>query len=551
MRIEIINMNQTLKNNSSFKSLFRPKLATVLEEGYNLKNFRSDTFSGLTVAVIALPLSMAIAIACGVPPENGLYTAIVGGFLVSLLGGSRYQIGGPAGAFIILIAATVYQHGLEGLILATVLSGFMLMLMGYLRLGSFIKFIPYPVVVGFSAAIAIIIFLSQLEPLFGIDLSPTSVDMHAVLSSKLSQWQGMNLAAVALGFSTAASIAFLKWLKPNWPNILLVVVAMTLIATAAMLPVQTIENTFGAIPRTLPAPHWPDMTWHKVWAVLPAACGFALLGAIESLLSAVVADGLTGRRHRSNCELVAQGFANIGSGVFGGFCVTGTIARTVANVRSGAHSPVSGMMHSIFLLLIMLLAAPLAGYIPLSVLAGVLIVVAYNMFEKHAFWLLLRSSKGDALVLLATFGIVLAEDLTTGILAGFFLGSMLFIHRMSQAVSLDKGKSFAPEDKPDSATSDGMEATDNATVYHMSGAFFFGAAATLGAALDTIIPQNGDLVLDMAKVPFIDATAANVLLMQAEKAKRRGIGFHIQNASSEVRMVMQSNGLKPPLIRYI
>jgi sulfate permease, SulP family len=361
----------------TFAELYAPKLITVLREGYGLSDFRADVIAGLTVAIVALPLSMAIAIASGVTPDRGLYTAVVGGFIVSLLGGSRFQIGGPAGAFIVLVSVTAERHGIDGVILATLMAGLILVAAGFLRLGTYIKFIPYPVTVGFTAGIAVIILVSQLKDLFGLTLSAKEPgELIPKLEALARALPTANLSAVTIALLSIAIIAALRILRPSWPGILIAVVAAALATWALSLPVETIGSRFGGIPRELPLPALPRFSVEKAQAVLPDAIAFALLAAIESLLSAVVADGMTGRRHRSNCELVAQGIANIGSALFGGICVTGLIARTATNVRAGARGPVSGMLHSVFLLLFMLIAAPLASYIPLAALAAVSVVVA-------------------------------------------------------------------------------------------------------------------------------------------------------------------------------
>lgn len=361
----------------SLGELFMPKLVTVLREGYRMPNFRADLVAGLTVAIVALPLSMAIAIASGATPAQGLYTAIVGGFLISALGGSRFQIGGPAGAFIVLVAATVHEHGMDGLILATILSGFMLVATGFLRLGTYIKFIPYPVTVGFTAGIAVIIFASQIRELLGLTLP---ADEPGPLQDKLPVlWNSLptlDAKTFTVSLATIAVIVGLKRVRPHWPGLLIAVSAAAIATALFGLPVATIGTQFGGIPSSLPLPSLPDLSVDRVLQVLPNAVAFALLSSIESLLSALVADGMTGRRHRSNCELVAQGVANVASGLCGGICVTGTIARTATNVRSGAHGPVSGMLHALFLLVFILVAAPLASYIPLASLAGVLALVA-------------------------------------------------------------------------------------------------------------------------------------------------------------------------------
>lgn len=420
-----------MPDGTATSNLYRPKLATTLAEGYGLADLRGDAMAGLTVAILALPLSMAIAVASGVAPGVGLYTAIIGGFLVSALGGSRYQIGGPAGAFIVLVSATVAKFGIEGLILTVMLSGAMLTLLGILRLGSLIRHIPHAVTVGFTTGIAVTILASQLKDLAGLKLAvaepgPIVPKLMALAHAATT----FNPAAAMLGVGVAAAILLLRRARPTWPGMLIAVVAATLAATFLALPVETIGSRFGGIPHGLPAPHLPSVSWPLVVAVFPAALSFTLLGGLESLLSAKVADGMTGRVHRSNMELVAQGLANVASGLFGGISVTGTIARTAANIRAGARSPFAGMLHAVFLLAFMLVAAPLASYVPLSALAGVLVVVALNMAERKAFTSLLTNWRAGA-VLLATFGLTVLHDLMAGIIAGcglavlFWIGSRL------------------------------------------------------------------------------------------------------------------------------
>jgi len=537
----------------TFRQLFTPKLVSVLREGYGLKQLRADAIAGLTVAIVALPLSMAIAIASGVSPDRGLYAAIVGGFLVSLLGGSRFQVGGPAGAFIVLVASTVALNGIDGLILATLMSGVFLVGIGYLRVGSYIKFIPYPVTVGFTAGIAVIIFASQLSELFGLSLDGKEPgELVPKLKALGAAWGTFNPSAILIALLTVVIIVGLKRARPSWPGMLVAVAAASIAAVALALPVETIGTRFGGIPRSLPMPALPVFDLAKMQAVLPDAIAFTLLGAIESLLSAVVADGMTGRRHRSNCELVAQGFANIGSALFGGLCVTGTIARTATNVRAGAYGPVSGMLHSAFLLLFILVAAPLASYIPLPALAGVLAVVAWNMVEKTAFAALLRSSWGDALVLLVTFALVVFRDLTEGIVVGFSLGSLLFIHRMSQQIAVEVGGADAADATGDERQAyDASDATDPDTViYRISGAFFFGSASTVASVLDRIADQRRNFVLDFSAVPLLDSTAASVIESAARKAERAGVRLFVVGASPQVRRMLFTHGVRPPHVRY-
>ncbi len=543
-----------LVDRPSFGTLFVPKLVSVLREGYGLAAFRADAMAGLTVAIVALPLSMAIAIASGAAPERGLYTAIVGGFLISALGGSRFQVGGPAGAFIVLVAAAMARHGIDGVLLATMMAGVFLMAAGFLRLGDFIKFIPYPVTVGFTAGIAVIIFASQLKDLFGLSLEGKEPgEFIAKLEALAPAFVTVNPATVGLAVLTIGLIASLRKLLPHWPGMLVAVAAASVATWAFGLPVETIGTRFGGIPSMLPAPSLPDITLAKMQAVLPDAVAFALLGAIESLLSAVVADGMTGRRHRSNCELVAQGAANIGSALFGGLCATGTIARTATNVRAGARSPVAGMLHSAFLLGFMLLAAPLAAYIPLAALAGVLTIVAWNMAEKHEFLTLLRSSRGDAVVLLATFLLTVFRDLTEGIVVGFALGAVLFIHRMAATTGIHEHAPRVMADQADGHLPyDPALATDRqVVVYRISGAFFFGTASTVGAVLDRIADERRAFVLDFSAVPFVDSSAANVIAGIGRKAERHGVRVYVTGAVPGVRRMLLQAGARRPQVRYL
>ena len=419
-----------MTNGAGAAHRYKPKLVTTLKEGYGRDALQRDLMAGLTVAIVALPLSMAIAVASGVSPDRGLYTAIIGGFLVSALGGSRFQIGGPAGAFIVLVSATVARFGVEGLLVAVLLSGLMLAIVGALRLGSLIRHIPHPVTVGFTAGIAVTILTSQLKDLGGLTLPGAEpgpvVPKFIALGHALPT---LNPAALAIGAGVAALIFTLRRWKPSWPGMLIAVAAASVLAWLGHLDVATIGSRFGGIPHGLPAPRLPEITPQLLRQVFPTALSFTLLGGIESLLSAKVADSMTGRMHRSNMELVAQGFANVASALFGGISVTGTIARPATNIRAGAASPFSGMLHAAFLLLFMLVAAPLASFVPLAALAGVLVVVSWNMAEKGEFWRLLKNWR-TAAVLLATFSLTLLKDLTAGIVAGCALAALFaLIHR--------------------------------------------------------------------------------------------------------------------------
>jgi len=511
-----------------------PKLLTVLREGYRLADLRQDLLAGLTVAVVALPLSLAIAIASGVPPDRGVTTAIVGGFLVSLLGGSRYQIGGPAGAFIVLVAATVMQHGVAGLILATFLSGFMLMALGVLRLGRFIRYIPYPVTLGFTAGIGAIILASQITPFLGLRLDgPEPGPFLDKLPALIRALPTVNPWALAIGIGVIAVILGLRRLRPGLPGMLIA----TLLAAGAValfnLPVATIGSQFGGLARGLPMPALPSFDFPLLVAVLPDAFAFTLLGAIESLLSAVVADGLSGRRHRPDTELFAQGIANIGAAAFGGIPVTGTIARTATNVRAGARGPVAGMIHAGALLGFTLVLAPLAAYIPLAALAGVLLTVAAHMLDTRTIARFVRTAPAEAAVLLVTLGLTLFRDLVEAIAVGTALGSALIIQRLAKMTQVTQ------IDLPESP----VESERGVITLRVTGAFFFGSAPVIEQALDRINTRPRKLVIDIASVPLIDTSGAESLSRIAKRARDMGAVVEVQGATPAVRQVLADAGL--------
>ncbi len=550
-------MSDSLRRDArpTFAELYTPKLVTVLREGYGLAGLRADVLAGLTVAIVALPLSMAIAIASGATPDRGLTAAIVGGFLVSALGGSRFQIGGPAGAFIVLVAATIGRHGVDGMLLATAMAGAILIVLALLRLGAYVRYVPYPVTVGFTAGIAVVILASQLRDLFGLTLAgPEPGELVPKLRALAGAAGTVNLAAVLVSAGTIAIIVAVRRFRPSWPGLLIAVVAASLVVLLFGLPVETIASRFGGIPSGLAAPVLPDFTLAKAQAVLPDAIAFALLGAIESLLSAVVADSMTGRRHRSNPELIAQGVANIGSALFGGMPVTGTIARTATNVRAGARGPVAGMLHAVFLLAFMLLAAPLAGYIPLAGLAGILAVVAWNMAERHGIVAIVRASPGDAVVLAATFLLTSFRDLTEGILAGFTLAALLFIHRMAGTARLARagGKTAAAEATPPVASRPAAaNIADRPIVARIEGAFFFGSAAGIGAALERLAGAGpGPLVIDLSAVSFVDSTAADAVAGVTRMAARRGVPVILAGVAPAVKRVLAAHGVVEPKVGF-
>jgi len=531
--------------------LFVPKLVTTLRQGYGFADFRHDALAGLTVAIVALPLAMALAIASGATPANGLVTAVVAGFLISALGGSRFQIGGPTGAFVVVVYAVIARHGYDGLLLATLMAGAMLVVAGFARVGTWVKYIPEPVVTGFTSGIAVIIFSSQVKDLLGLHMGDVPADFFAKWAAFWEARGSVSAAALALSAGALGVILALRRLAPRAPGFLLVIIATSAIAALAGLPVETIGSRFGGIAAGLPAPAFPAVSLARVRELLPSAFTIAFLAGVESLLSAVVADGMTGRRHRSNCELVAQGVANAASALFGGLPATGAIARTATSIRSGARSPVAGMLHAVFLLLFMQLLAPLAGYIPLASLAAVLVVVAWNMSEVERFGHLLRGPVGDRVVLLTTFGLTVAVDLTLAIEVGVVLASILFMHRMSEVAAMASGGPAAlVEDdlddfarpRPD-AYSQREELPPGVEVFQFRGPLFFGVASRLSDIIDAIGGSPRVFILRMREVPLVDATGASRLRDFVARAGRYGTQVVFSGLQAQPREVLAQMGV--------
>ncbi len=532
--------------------LFVPKLISVLREGYTLAMLRGDLIAGLTVAVVALPLSMALAIASGTTPDRGLITAVVAGLLISALGGSRFQIGGPTGAFVVIVYDIIQRHGYDGLVVATFMAGLILIAFGLARLGTYIKYIPYPVITGFTSGIALIIFSSQIKDLLGLTLDavPTGfIDKWAALFKALPTIDPASAGVAAL---TLAAILLIRRLRPTWPAFLVGVTSGALAVWAFDLPIATIGSRFGGIPQTLPMPHMPETNWLQIQDLMPEALTIALLAGIESLLSAVVADGMTGRRHRSNCELVGQGVANLGAALMGGFCATGAIARTATSIRSGAHSPIAGIIHALALLVFILIAAPLASYLPLASLAATLVVVAWNMSEHQHFRHLLKAPAGDRLMLLSTFFLTVLVDLTVAIQVGVVMAAILFMHRMAHAVEAESGVKLIAEDINEFTTPDTRPAYHPATadgqrpamaVYTINGPFFFGVAAKLRDVLDQIGGPLRVFIIDMSNVPVIDATAVHALESVVDACRKSGTALHLRGVRPLPRKVLTQLGL--------
>ena len=507
--------------------LFVPKFVSALREGYGLGDLRADVFAGLTVAVVALPLSMALAIASGVTPERGLFTAVVAGLLIALLGGSRHQIGGPTGAFVVVVFNVVQKFGYDGLVIATIMAGIMLIVAGFLRLGTYIKYVPYPVVTGFTSGIAVIIFSSQVGDIFGLTLVHVPGDVLGKWQAYLSGAGTFNWAALAIAVSSLAIIIGLRRYAPRAPQFLIAIAVASLAALLLHLHVETIGTKFGGIPNMLPAPHWPAFNLRELQALLPSAFTIFVLGGIESLLSAVVADGMTGRRHRSNLELVAQGIANIASACMGGIPATGAIARTATNIRAGAKTPVAAMVHSLSILAMMALFASYAAYIPLAALGAVLVIVCWNMAEIGAFKNILSGPIGDRAVLIATFGLTIFVDLSFAIGTGMVMAAFLFMHRMAKAVEAETHISFVED--VDEFVSPNHEVVKRETLPHgvesfrLNGPFFFGAAAHFEQVLARAGGSPKAIILEMEGVPLIDSTGAAILSKFLESTYARGI----------------------------
>lgn len=541
----------------SFADLFTPKLITTLREGYDGRRFLADVVAGLTVAIVALPLAMGIAIASGTTPDRGLFTAIVAGFLISAFGGSRFQIGGPTAAFIVVVYRTIETHGYDGLLVATFLAGLILVAVGYLRLGTYIKYIPYPVTIGFTAGIGITIFVSQVADLLGLSTGKLPGEFVAKVEALVGALPSLNPSAVALSAASLLVILGLRRYRPKWPGFLIAVVGAAVLTTMLSLDVVTIGSKFGEIPRVPPSPELPPLSLEKIRAVLPDAITIAILAGIESLLSAVVADGMTGRRHRSNCELVAQGFANIASSVFGGLPATGAIARTATNIRSGATGPIAGMLHAVFLLAFVLVAAPLASYVPLAVLAAILAIVAWNMSEVHVVLRLLRNSGwGDRTVLLSTMLLTVFYDLTVGIEVGVVLAAILFMHHMAEAVAVEAhGAPLLDRDRADDpqreAYDPSAQTRDDVVVYRIVGPFFFGAANQLTTTLSRIGTRPKRLILDFSGVPLIDATGAATLRGVVEDMRRRDADVILAGTTPAVRRALVRFGIRRPEVAVL
>ena len=524
--------------------MLKPKLFTTLKN-YNKQQFISDATAGVIVGIVALPLAIAFGIASGVTPEKGIITAIIAGFIISFLGGSRVQIGGPTGAFIIIVYGIVQQYGTTGLAIATIMAGIILVIMGVVKFGSLIKFIPYPVVVGFTSGIALLIFSTQIKDFFGLQLEKIPAEFHEKWMAYFQTFSTINYNV--LGIAMLALLIMIFWTKVTHriPGSLIAIIVTTVLVIVFKLPVDTIGSRFGEIPSNLPSPSFYDIDLSVIRNLIGPATVIAILAAIESLLSAVVADGMIGGKHRSNMELVAQGLANIITPLFGGIPATGAIARTATNIKNGGRTPVAGIIHSITLLLIMLFFGSYAKLIPMATLAAILIIVAYNMSEWHAFKSLLKSPKSDITVLLTTFFLTVIFDLTIAIEIGMVLSVLLFMKRMSEVsnVSVITRELEDAEDQPDPNAIDKKQIPANVEVFEVNGPFFFGAAKKFKDQMAIVEKAPKVRIIRMRNVPAIDATGLQTLRDFYYDAKKQKIHIILSGVHTQPLYAMTQAGI--------
>lgn len=522
---------------------FVPKSIVCLLEGYSRKDFFFDLSAGVTVGVISLPLAMALSIAAGLDPEKGLYTAIVAGLLNALFSGSRFLIGGPTGAYVILIYGVVQKYGFDGLACATLEAAVILFLLGCFKCGSLVRFIPYPVIVGFTSGISLALLSTQIKDFFGLSIPTASVDVIDKVSNAIQYSSTANIYAIFLSVLTLVLIYVFRSYSKKFPG---VIVALCIAATLNIvfhLDVETIESRFGIIPGSLPVPHFPEISFELLRKTFPDAVGIALLGAIESLLCAVIADSLTGTRHKSNCELIAQGIANFGSVIFGGIPSTGAIARTTTSLQLHAKTPMAAIVHSLTILVLMVLFAPYASMIPLSAIAAVLVYVAANMFEYAQMRDLVRGWRGEALVMLATLLITVFVDLNVAVQTGVLLAIILFLKRSAES---SKGKLWQEiekdEEESDTAKDQGgswqMTLPQNVQVYELEGPFFFAVADMLADIFTRFEKTPSSLIIRMRSVPFIDSTAVQALKRFVKQCQSNNVELFLAELTPAVKTIL-------------
>src|SRR5437870_2121658 len=512
-------------------ALFIPKSIVCLKEGYTRERLMRDVIAGVVVGIVALPLALAFAIASGVPPARGLYTAVIAGFLISALGGSRVQIGGPTGAFAVIVYGVVAKFGYDGLVVCTLIAGLILVILGLARLGGLIKFIPYPVITGFTSGIAVIIFSSQVKDFLGLTMGAVPAEFGDKWIAYAEHFKSVDWTTTLVALGALAVLIVWPKISTLVPAPFVAMVLATAVVKIFHLDVATIGSRFGAVPSSLPAPHLPQVQWMDLKQFVSPALTIALLAAIESLLSAVVADGMIGSRHKSNMELVAQGIANIASPIFGGIPATGAIARTATNVRTGGRTPIAGMVHAVTLLLILIFFGKWAAMVPLCALAAILVIVAYHMSEWRSFAGLLRAPRSDLVVLLLTFALTIFVDLTIAVQVGIVVASLLFMKRMSDITHIQEITEELRDtgEDPGEITQvrkrkkfvGGYEIPAGVEVYAVNGPFFFGAAAKLEDVILEIAKPPKVFILRMKNVPAIDATGIYALERMAKRCQQQ------------------------------
>lgn len=527
---------------------FRPKLFSALQS-YSKEKFFADLMAGIIVGIVALPLAIAFGIASGVSPEKGLITAIIGGFIVSFLGGSSVQIGGPTGAFIVIVFGIIQTFGIEGLVIATFIAGLILVLMGLFHLGTVIRFIPYPIVVGFTSGIALTIFTTQMKDLFGLTMEKVPADFISKWIAYIQHFDTINLWATAVGVISIALIAITPKISKRVPGSLVAIIVMTVVVYIlknhfGIIGIETIGDRFE-INATLPDPEPLKFNIETINLLLPSAFTIAILGAIESLLSATVADGVIGERHNSNTELMAQGAANIIVPLFGGIPVTGAIARTMTNINNGGRTPIAGIIHAVVLLLILLFLGPLTKHIPMACLAGVLVVVSYNMSEWRTFRSLLKNPKSDVTVLLITLFLTVIFNLTIAIEIGLLLAILLFLRRVMETTNISVLRNELDLDKGNDqkTTNEKLNIAPGVEVYEIDGPFFFGIANKFDEQMRNIGDRPLIRIIRMRKVPFIDSTGLHNFEIFFRSSQQEGIHIILSGVIPSVRATLHKAGL--------
>lgn len=525
---------------------FTPKLFSLLKNGYSKSDLRCDMVAGLTVAIVALPLAMALAIASGASPEKGLITGVIAGFLISFLGGSRVQIGGPTGAFVVVIFNVIAQHGYDGLILATLMAGMILIMAGYTRMGQVIKFIPHPVVTGFTAGIAVIIASAQVKDFLGLKIEEIPAEFIQKWMAYYEALGTVSVAALGIGLAVLLIIVILRRFAPKLPSYLIAIIVSSIVVFYFQMPIETIGSRFPDMPIGLPMPQLPEWSFEKLQNVIPSAFTIAFLAGIEALLSAVVADGMTGYKHRSNQELVGQGVANIASGLFGGLPATGAIARTATNIKAGARTPMAGIFHALFLLLFMLFAMDIIAFVPMAALASIMFVVAWGMSEIGHFIHIIRLSRTDRAVMILTFLLTVLVDLTVAIGVGVTLACLLFMKHMSHTVEIKSEwrKPIKPYDEEIEYEVQRHNLPEGVEVFQITGPFFFGVASDLLDALKTMGESPQVLLLRMQLVPYLDATGVKALETVIQECEDNSMRIILSGLQSQPLKMLENAHVK-------